>query len=123
MIIKILRIFGLLALAASLYPATQNSAQSGDSFKMRVDVDLVTMEVSALDGKGNPVQHLIKENFQLYEDGKRQEILSFDEVDENSKASPAAMPLLDRGDSHLGKTVLIFIILNCKFCLAQLLRR
>ena len=64
------------------------AAQSGDSFKIRSEVDLVTVEVTVLDKKGNPVHKLKKEDFQLYEDGKKQEILSIDEVNAASEASP-----------------------------------
>jgi hypothetical protein len=53
-------------------PGAQNSEQSGRSFTMRVDVELVTIEVFALDKKGKPVQNLKKEDFRLYEDGKQQ---------------------------------------------------
>jgi VWFA-related protein len=74
---------------------------------MRVDVDLVTIEVYALDGKGNPVRNLKKEDFRLYENGKKQEILSFDEVDGNSDIPASALPILDGGDMPHGKTVLI----------------
>ena len=56
------------------------AAQSDSSYKLRVDVELATIEVTVLDKKGNPVRNLKKEDFQLYEDGKEQEILSIDEV-------------------------------------------
>ncbi len=45
-------------------------AQSGDSFKIRADVDLVTVEVTAMDKKGNPVRNLKKEDFQFMRMGK-----------------------------------------------------
>jgi VWFA-related protein len=70
------------------------------SFNMRVNVELVTLEVAALDKDGNPVRNLKKENFYLYEDGREQEIQSFDEVDTDT---PSGI------EQSRGKTVLIFI--------------
>ncbi len=77
------------------------------SFKMRVDVDLVTIEVNALDRSGQASLNLKKEDFQLYEDGKKQEIQSFDAVSSQSASSPKEMSLLDDGGRKHGKTVLI----------------
>jgi VWFA-related protein len=82
-------------------------AQSGDSFKIRAEVNLVTVEVTVLDKKGNPVRNLKKEDFQLYEDGKKQEILSIDEVSAASEASPSGVNPIAGTTSHRGKTVLI----------------
>ena len=93
-----------LALNSSLSGA---AAQSGDSFKIRADVDLVTVEVTALDKKGNPVRNLKKEDFQLYEDGKKQEILSIDEVNSAAEASPSGVNPISGATPHRGKTVLI----------------
>jgi hypothetical protein len=70
------------------------SAQSQRPVTLRVNVELVTTEVRAFDKKGDPVRNLKRENFHLYEDGKEQEISSFDEVTDDESNSP-------------GKTVLI----------------
>ncbi len=83
------------------------AAQSGDSFKIRADVDLVTVEVTALDKKGNPARNLKKEDFKLYEDKQKQEILSIDEVNSASEASPSGVNPIAGTTSHRGKTVLI----------------
>ncbi|MBN1568847.1 MAG: VWA domain-containing protein [Acidobacteria bacterium] len=82
-------------------------AQSDEAYKVRVDVEMVTVEVIALDKKGDPVRNLKVENFQLYEDGKKQEILSLDEVNAESGASALGMPLLGGGPRLRGKTVAI----------------
>jgi VWFA-related protein len=82
------------------------AGQSGRSYKLRVDVDLVTVEVVALDRSGKPVRNLKKEDFRLYEDGKQQEILSFDEVRDDS--GPPDIPSAVGQDwGSRGKTVLI----------------
>jgi VWFA-related protein len=88
--------------------ARLSAAQLERSFSLRVDVELVTTEVIVLDKKGKPVRNLKKEDFRLYEDGKQQEISSFDEVtDESGGVSPMNMASLEEGDSRRGKIVLI----------------
>ncbi len=84
---------------------TAAAAQSDSSFRLRVDVDLATIEVAVLDKKGNPVSNLKKEDFQLYEDGKEQEILSIDEV--NSRTSSLGAGPIDENALRRGKIVLI----------------
>ncbi len=83
------------------------TAQSDSSFKLRVDVDLATVEVMAFDKKGKPVRNLKKEDFQLYEDGKKQEILTIDEVNAESESSSLGASPIDENRSRRGKTVLI----------------
>jgi VWFA-related protein len=83
------------------------AAQGGSSFNLRVDVDLVTIEVIALDKKDKPMRNLKKEDFRLYEDGKKQEILSFDEVSGDSAISSLGITPLNESGLHRGKTVLI----------------
>jgi VWFA-related protein len=105
---------GFFALSFSFYNhgwvGSTATAQTGDSYKLRVDVDLVAIEVTALDKDGNAVRDLKKEDFSLYEDGKRQEIVSFDEVNAESVSSPDQMPLMDQAGPHRGKTVMILFI-------------
>jgi VWFA-related protein len=100
----------------SSYPNSQSrfgvaaAAQQGSSFNLRVDVDLVTIEVSVLDKDGKAVPGLKKEDFTLYEDGKKQGIVSFDEVNGEAATSPEQMPLMDQVGQHRGKTVMILFI-------------
>jgi VWFA-related protein len=82
-------------------------AQSDSSFKVRVGVDLATVDVIVADKKGSPVHNLKKEDFQLYEDGKKQEIVSLDEVNAESESSSLGVSPIDEKPSHRGKTVLI----------------
>jgi VWFA-related protein len=83
------------------------AAQSESIFKFRVDVELTSLEVIALDKNGNPVPNLKKDDFQLYEDGRKQDILSVDEVKAESKASSLGASLVDEISQHRGKTVLV----------------
>jgi VWFA-related protein len=68
---------------SSQTPATQTSAvqtqktQPG-AFRIRVETELVLVNVVARDKQGKPVQDLKTEDFTVLEDGKAQHILSFD---------------------------------------------
>ena len=90
---------------ALLPPDKLAAAPQGST--LRVDVDLVTVEVIAQDKKGSPMLGLKKENFKVYEDGKQQEIMSFDAVADKSD-EPMPTSLKDIDDSNRrGKVVLI----------------
>jgi VWFA-related protein len=98
--------FAMLLFIFLSFPAGRGvSAQSTKPFSLRVDVELVPVEVVALDKNGKPVKNLKKENFRLYEDGKRQEILSFDEVTETQGNN--TLLSMDNSGRSKGKTVLI----------------
>jgi VWFA-related protein len=74
---------------------------------LRVDVDLVTIEVIAQDKKGNPILGLKKEDFKVYEDGKQQQVVSFDMVTEKAdETMPVSLKDVDESGRR-GKVVLI----------------
>lgn len=79
----------------------------GGAVHFRVDVDLTTIQVTASDKRGEPVRNLAKEDFQLYEDGERREILSLDEVNAQAANSALGVNLTDESALSRGKTVLI----------------
>ena len=106
-ILRLLLFSSFLTVVTAVSSIGQTEASQSGSFKLRVDVDLVTVEVSVLDGQGNPVRNLKREDFRLFEDGKEQEILSFDAVDGEEVIPPSALPIVDSGDMPSGKTVLI----------------
>jgi Ca-activated chloride channel family protein len=68
-------------------PEKQQSAQKGDSseqkggYKVGVNVDLVMMYASVFDQKDRFISGLKKEDFTLYEDGAKQEIAYFSQID------------------------------------------
>jgi VWFA-related protein len=78
------KVFALLAAAALFSPlsplAAQEPAQpiASPGGTIRVSSELVLVNVVARDKKGNPITDLKKGDFTLYEDGKKQEISSFD---------------------------------------------
>src|SRR5215831_17079715 len=82
-------------------------SQSASSNTLRIDVELITVEVIALDKKGKPIQTLKKEDFRLMEDGKQQQIITFDAVND-SGAQPVPTSLADVDEQNRrGKVVLI----------------
>jgi VWFA-related protein len=72
-------LFLLLSLYGLVQPAPARGEKRPDTFS--VDVDLVVLSVTVLNNKGNPVSGLQKENFQVYEDGRAQEIKLFHQED------------------------------------------
>ena len=51
------------------------SAQDDD--EINVDTSIVRLNVGAVSRSGQPVKNLTKENFSIYEDGVKQEIIAF----------------------------------------------
>src|SRR5262252_4026526 len=74
-----MRRFGLLLTLMTAVGALALPAQ--EPFKFEVDVSLVTVDVVVSDSAGRPVTTLTKDDFEVYEDGKLQEIRSFEPVD------------------------------------------
>ena len=72
------------------------SAQDDDTIK--VDTSIVRLNVGVADGKGRPITNLSKENFTVYEDGVKQNILSF----EPTVAPFSVVMILDMSGSTLG---------------------
>jgi VWFA-related protein len=68
---------GLLS-AAALLTAQESDKQAASQAPIRVSTELVLVNVVARDRKGNPVRDLKQGDFTLYEDGKKQQIATFD---------------------------------------------
>ena len=66
------------------------SAQAPGDQRFRTGVDLVTVDVVVLDGKGRPVVGLGRDDFTISEDGRRQDISEFQAVAVSRPAGPAA---------------------------------
>src|SRR5690348_9843721 len=56
-------------------------AASQDVFKIEDNVDLVLLDVSVKDPRGEYVTDLNKSNFHIYEDGRQRNITQFDSID------------------------------------------
>src|SRR5229473_8605028 len=89
--------FSILTAAGLLLQATvpvmaQQTGQAGmNEARIQVTTELVLVNVVARDKKGNLVRDLKKGDFTLFEDGKKQEISTFDfeNVDELATAGAA----------------------------------
>jgi VWFA-related protein len=76
----------------------QNSNSTAQSFsRIRVTTELVLVNVIARDKKGNLVKDLKREDFTVFEDGKKQDISSFDfeNVDQLAAVGPAEATVSD----------------------------
>lgn len=73
------------------------SAQQDDDV-IKVDSSVVRLNVGVVDDKGRPITRLNKENFTVYEDGVKQNILQF----EPTVAPFSVVMLLDMSGSTLG---------------------
>lgn len=74
------------------------TAAAQDDEVIRVDSSIVRLNVGVVDVKGRPITSLTKENFTVYEDGIKQNILSF----EPTVAPFSVVMILDMSGSTLG---------------------
>jgi VWFA-related protein len=110
------RFFGTLLAVAFLtcglwgvQPGAQAPPPQTGGVTFRVDVELTTVEVMVRDKKGDPVKNLTKDDLQLFEDGKRQDIVTFVEIsDDQDKEIPTSLADIDDSTATRGKIVLIF---------------
>src|SRR6267143_6552737 len=88
---SILTAAGLLLQAAAPMIAQQSGQAGMNQARIEVTTELVLVNVVAHDKKGNLVRDLKKGDFTLFEDGKKQEISTFDfeNVDELATAGAA----------------------------------
>ena len=69
----------LATLGTCAIPAAQAPTQTPSRF--RSGIDLVTVDVVVLDGSGNPVQGLTRQDFTVLEDGRPQQVTEFQSVE------------------------------------------
>lgn len=92
-IMRFSKVFILLILIFGILPV---SAQNDDVIK--VDSSIVRLNVGVVDGRGRPITSLTKDNFSVYEDGVKQNILRF----EPTIAPVSVVMILDMSGSTLG---------------------
>src|SRR5258706_11414880 len=82
---------GLMLQVATQVLAQQNGQAGANEARIEVTTELVLVNVVAHDKKGNLVRDLKKEDFTLFEDGRKQAISTFDfeKVDELLTAGAA----------------------------------
>jgi VWFA-related protein len=75
-------------------PANQNQTASETSgLTLRINARLVDVNVVALDKKGHPITNLKPEDFEVYDNGVKQEVRSFAQTDSDLQTpAPAAEP-------------------------------
>jgi len=90
-IVSALAAAGLLLHSAGLLIARQSGQAGGSEARIEVTTELVLVNVVARDKKGNLVKDLKREDFTLFEDGKKQQVSTFDfeNVDELATAGAA----------------------------------
>ena len=59
-------------------PNSASEGQSGDQYTFKLNVNRVVVDVVVTDQNAKPVRGLTKQDFSIYEDGKPQNIVSFD---------------------------------------------
>src|SRR5262245_54468861 len=66
-------------LAAQQQPAPQTPAPPADQppVTFRVEVNYVEVDAIVTDASGNPISNLTKNDFEIYEDGKKQDVATF----------------------------------------------
>ncbi|HEY3134840.1 MAG TPA: VWA domain-containing protein [Blastocatellia bacterium] len=75
----------------------EQSARKNQDEIVRISVTLVQVDVSVTDKKGRPVTDLRSEDFEIYEDGKRQQITNFSYISpERFGATEASPPAQSR---------------------------
>lgn len=73
---------------------SQNTLQSGETAEnvIHVNVNLVQMDAVVVDGKGNPVENLTADDFEILQDGKPQKITNFSFVSTKPSTDKATPP-------------------------------
>jgi len=81
----------LLAFAQAEVPAPQAQSQPAPQYGEEIEVRVIDIDVVVTDKQGNPLTNLTRDDFELYEDGKRVEVPYFTRIVEGRIADvPAA---------------------------------
>ncbi len=91
-----------LALQTAPVLAQQAGPSGGSEARIQVTSELVLVNVVARDKKGDPVRDLKKEDFTLFEDGKKQQISTFDFEDVDQMAAAGAAEATTSGVAGQG---------------------
>ncbi len=91
-----MRAFLFLVAAICLVSPVAGQVDADD--EITIDTSLVRLNVGVVNRSGRPINHLTRQNFVLYEDGIRQEIMNF----EPTAAPFSLVMILDMSGSTLG---------------------
>jgi len=78
-------------MASMLFSPHPGGGQDRPALTLKIDTDLVAIDVTAMDRSGNYVRDLQKEDFEVLEDGKARKIEFFSVADEASLSRPIAV--------------------------------
>jgi VWFA-related protein len=79
--------------SSQVAPSAAPSAKDDQPYVVRINVNLVQVDVSVTDSKGQPITDLRPEDFEVFQDGARQTISNFSYIQENVKpAVPVPVP-------------------------------
>lgn len=82
----------------------QSVTQENHNEVVRISVTLVQVDVAVTDGKGRPVPDLKPEDFEIFEDGRRQQITNFSHVSPRPSPAPpleTAAPVRKPGEKNV----------------------
>ncbi len=86
-----------------------HAQQQPQPFTGKIDVTLVNVDVTVT-SHGEPVRGLTRDDFEVFEDGRRQEITSFDAVEQASPVAGAAAPdAAQPADPRFRRRVLVIV--------------
>ncbi len=88
---RLLPVILMLALNATTLAQQREKSDQRSSTTIRIDTDLVTIDVTATDKNGNYVRDLRPEDFQVFEDGKLKKLDFFAVNDESTLSRPLAV--------------------------------
>ena len=70
----------MAVVAPEAFPEKNGYLPAASSFSLSVNVRLVNVDVSALDSRGQPAEGLSMEDFEVYDNGKKESLRSFSKV-------------------------------------------
>jgi len=101
---------GLLTLFARMAPAQEDRAQVPQVPTFRAGVNAVLLDVVVIDREGQPIPGLLREDFQLFEDGVPQTVATFDVTDWTSYVGERAEGASREGGLNTYPRRFIFIL-------------
>ena len=109
----------LLTMPANSFPQNKPAENTAQAPAIKVRTELVMIPAEVTDGKGNRVKDMTKEDFAVFENGKRQEIALFEHVTTKPEvAEPVAVPegvFTNRVQQGTGRiTIFVVDLLNSR---------
>jgi VWFA-related protein len=74
------------------HAADQPAESEAPAYTLRLNARLVDVNVIALDKKGRPITNLEREDFEVFDNGRKQDIRSFNQADAGTGTAPEASP-------------------------------